>query len=269
MAVSEDFARTLTVTSRSGQRSPRAAELTSRHCIFSHPMLGDPVFTKWFPLGRSMDLVEATPTVTAEAVLTQLCRFLEPEPLTVSEVSFRNLDSLFGSIDSFTNVPTRFLCLPTHSAWTAIYYNSFLCDGYDSLCHCLSHFHDLRTIHWESADETAIAQPGTILIHRQPCDGEPVRERTVSCTQQDRHWTFYESGPPLKEEDIMLYSQRIKSRRFNEEVSLALLAHMGAHPREESFYDFSQPVHCIERTDFSDSIVVEDFAYIQGRIKRA
>ena len=34
----------------------------------------------------------------------------------------------------FTNVSTCYLVLPTHSRWTVRWNNSFLCDGYDSLC---------------------------------------------------------------------------------------------------------------------------------------
>lgn len=231
-------------------------------------MKGDPVFQDWFPLGVSIDLVEGDVSEVANAVRAQVGRWTGRERLEQSESSHTDWNSLFGSVDVFTNVPTKFFCIATNSQWTALWTNSFLCDGYDSLCHNLTKNHGFRTIHWKASDEAGIFQPGCRFCHRVISSGGEIMERTVHCSQQDSRWEFHEIGPVLTEEDPSLYQARVKKLRFNEDASIELLGRLGAEPREEKFYDFSRPVRMIERIGFPDTVSCEDFAYIRMRVER-
>lgn len=232
-------------------------------------MIGDCVFRDWFPLGVSIDLVEGDLPVVADAVRTQVRRWTGREPLVESEHPFSGWRSLFGSVESFTNVPTKFYCIPTNSRWTALWTNCFLCSGYDSLCLCLTKNHGLRSIHWKASDESGIFQPGSNFCHRMIDSESEVAERTVHCSRQDSKWVFHEIGKPLPEEDLTLYKERIKKKRFNEPILLELLARLGAEPRNERFYDFTRPARIIERTGFPDTIRREDFDYIRKRVERS
>jgi hypothetical protein len=231
-------------------------------------MRDDRVFQDWFPLGVAIDLVEGDVREVADAVKTQVGRWTGREGLEELESKHTDWNSLFGSIDVFTNVPTKFFCIPTNSQWTALWTNCFLCDGYDSLCLCLTKNHGLRTIHWKASDEPGIFQPGTNFCHRAISSVGELEERIVHCSQQDTRWEFHENGPALPEEDLSLYNARDKRRRFNEEISIELLGRLGAEPREQRFYDFSRPVRIIERIGFPDTVSREDFAYIRARVDR-
>ena len=204
----------------------------------------------------------------ADAVRYQVKRWTGREQLEESERRLSDWNSLFGSVDSFTNVPTKFFCIPTKGKWTALWTNCFLCDGYDSLCLCLTRNHGLRTIHWKASDEPGISQPGSNFCHRIiGSDGE-LAERTVHCSQQDSKWEFHQMGTPLPEEDLTLYEERRKKRRFNEEIAIQLLGRLGVKPREERFYDFARPIRIIERIGFPDTVFCEDFDYIRARVDR-
>jgi hypothetical protein len=73
---------------------------------------------RYWPLPRSLDLVCASFDVVSDAVLTEVSRFAGKEALTSGHISFASLGHLFGSVSLFTNVPTVFFVLPTHSDWT-------------------------------------------------------------------------------------------------------------------------------------------------------
>ena len=229
-------------------------------------MRGDRIFHDWFPLGVAIDLVEGDVSDVAEAVRTQIGRWTGRERLEESESSLTDWNSLFSSVDVFTNVPTKFFCIPTNSQWTVLWTNCFLCDGYDSLCLCLTKNHGLRTIHWKASDEPGVFQPGSNFCHRAISAGGNLEERTVHCSQQDSRWVFHEIGAALPEEDLSLYQARARRNRFNEEVSIELLGRLGAKPREQQFYDFSRPIRIVERIGFPDTVSREDFAYIQTRV---
>jgi hypothetical protein len=51
---------------------------------------------------------------------------------------------------------------------------------------------------------------------------------------------FCQTGDPLPEEDVASYAARPKSERLDERKMLALLRALGAHPREQSFYEFGR-----------------------------
>lgn len=85
---------------------------------------------RWWPLTQSLDLVEATLAITAEAVRTEVTRFLEGETLAVRWAEFPAVDAALGAAPGFANVPTFYLVLPSRSRWTVLWNNCFLADGY-------------------------------------------------------------------------------------------------------------------------------------------
>lgn len=148
----------------------------------------------------------------------------------------------------FANVPTWFVALPTRSRWVVLWNNSFLCDGYDSLCWCLTRNHGLTTVHWSAHDTTTTFQPGAAFHHRRR-DGEALVERSVSCSATDGRWAFAERGEPLPEEDLSGYGARRKRDRLDERRVAALLARLGAEPWAEGFYEVAdRPCFVVRRT---------------------
>jgi hypothetical protein len=190
---------------------------------------------QWWPTTQALDLVEGPVEAVAAAVLAEVSRFVVGESLRSSWKSFANLDAAFGTATEFTNVPTFYLVLPTRTQWTVLWNNSFLCDGYDSLCHCITKNHRLTTLHWSAHDEWTTFQSGASFTHRH-ANGSAVVERSVYVAQTDRHWDFFQSGPPLPEEEVQLYTARRKRDRLNEEHLSHLLARLGASPWSEEFY---------------------------------
>ena len=233
-----------------------------------HRMISDPKFQEWHPLGTSIDLVKGEVIDVAEAVRAEMSRFVKPDVVSLHYHTFEGLSDLFGSVDEFTNVPTRIFCIGTTDSWTALWNNSFLCDGYDSLCHCLTLNHGLETIHWSAADEGGIFQPGTSFSFRTRNPEGRIDLRAIYAIQEDSRWEFHQSGSPLPQEDTHSYISRRKKDRFNESVSLGLLDRLGAQPRSEAFYDFSQPVIEVLRETFPATVSRKDLAYIRARAVR-
>jgi len=229
-------------------------------------VIGTNVFHEWFPLGVSIDLVEGDVSIVTDAVRAQIKRFTGSEEIEEFECHPTDWNALYRSVNSFTNVPTKFFCIPTKSRWTALWTNCFLCDGYDSLCYCLTSQHGLRTIHWKASDTPSMFQPGSTFCHRMIGSDGTLLERTVHCSQQDSKWEFHEIGAPLPEEDLSLYKTKLKKDRFSERIAIELLERLGAEPRNELFYDFSRPVRLIERRGYPDTIACENFDYIRMRV---
>jgi hypothetical protein len=58
--------------------------------------------------------------------------------------------------------------------------NSFLCDGYDSLCWCLTSHHDLTTIHWAHAGTTVRQPLQTTFATKSVTSGKAQSEHITS-----------------------------------------------------------------------------------------
>jgi hypothetical protein len=203
---------------------------------------------RWWPTTQTLDLVEGTPDIVATAVHSEISRYVGTEIVTISQETFNSLDAAFGAAPDFSNVPTFFLVLPTRSKWTVLWNNSFLCDGYDSLCHNLTFNHGLTTLHWTAHDECTTMQPGTSFCHRH-ISGSRLIERAVQASKEDQRWHFSESGNPLAQEDTQLYQARRKRDRLNEEHMSQLLARLGAAPWHEQFYAMPGRCHVIQRAN--------------------
>jgi hypothetical protein len=113
----------------------------------------DAAVRRWWPSTQSLDLVEGPVQRVAEALRVEFLRFAGTERVAAGWHRFDSLDAAFRSASNFDNVVTFLLALPTRSKWTVLWNNSFLCDGYDSLCWCLTSHHDLTTIHWAAHDD--------------------------------------------------------------------------------------------------------------------
>lgn len=213
------------------------------------------IIQQWWPSTQSLDLVDGSIEKVAAAVHEEVSRFLKGETVTTSWQTFPNLNAAFGVASEFTNVSTIYLVLPAHSNWTVLWNNSFLCDGYDSLCWCLTRNHGLTTIHWSAHDEWTTFQSGAKFVHRRLVD-ETVVERSVTAAQEDKRWHFYAIGDPLPEEDLLSYTARRKRDRLNEESMTALLSRLGAYPWQEQFYAVSVASTFVLRRDaFSSRII--------------
>jgi hypothetical protein len=193
------------------------------------------VIQRWWPTTQSLDLVEGPADQVAAAVQSEVSRFTGREKLGASWQRFSDLDEAFAAAGDFANVPTVYLVLPSRSRWTVLWNNSFLCDGYDSLCWCLTNNHRFTTIHWSAHDEWTTFQSGSAFYHRR-WDGAKVVQRVVQTAQEDRRWTFYESGDALPEEDLEVYRDARKRDRLNERRMAELLERFGARPWQEDFY---------------------------------
>jgi hypothetical protein len=218
--------------------------------------ISDAVY-RWWPLPDSLDIVRAATEAVASAVLEEVTRFVHGERLSTAWVPFASLNDVFGSVAVFTNVPTVYFVLPTHSDWTVLWSNSFLCDGYDSLCWCLTNHHGLTTMHWRSLDEDAVFQAGSSFTYRRQ-SASGLRQRSVYCCKNDDRWEFRAVGEPLQEEDLAAYSGRRKRDRLNERGMVTLLGKLGARPWEDDFYRAGEAFR-IERVSYPDKISQKRF----------
>lgn len=224
---------------------------------------------QWWPLADSLDLVRARADVAAPAVLSELTRFVHGDRLATAWVPFTSLSELFGSVSTFTGVPTVFFVIPTASEWAVLWNNGYGCDGYDSLCYCLTTNHGLTTMHWQSSDGDAVFQAGSSFTFRAKSDCRLI-ERSVYCGKNDNRWDFHTAGEPLPEEDLVAYTLDRKRDRLNEQSMIALLARLGARPWEDDFYPAGKAFR-IERVSFPKTITqkrYQDFACKRLEIDR-
>jgi hypothetical protein len=223
--------------------------------VYDPSMIRSEIIQQWWPTTQSLDIVEGSVERVAAAMHEEVGRFLAGEAIITSWESFSNLDSAFCSASEFTNVPTVYLVLPTHSKWSVLWNNSFLCDGYDSLCYCLTKNHGLTTVHWSAHDKWTSFQSGAGFIHRRRVGTELV-ERSVKAAQEDNHWRFFATGQPLVEEDMESYKARRKRDRLNEEKISALLSRLGATPWLEQFYGLPATQAFVLRRENPPSTVI-------------
>jgi hypothetical protein len=185
----------------------------------------------------------------------EIGRILPREKVAQAWITYRDLDEAFGSASDFSNVPTHLLVLPTNSRWTVLWNNSFLCNGYDSLCFCLTKNHGLTTVHWSANDTPTCNQPGATFTHRRLVAGKIV-ERSVFAAQEDSAWRFGEFGPVLPEEDTSSYQRRRVRDRLSESRIAAFLGRLGAAPWSEEFYALPQhPCFALRRLSAPRRIV--------------
>lgn len=218
-------------------------------------MLRSEILDRWWPTTQSLDLVEGEIERVASAIHEEVQRFVGDERIETRWEEFADLDAAFGAAADFANVPTVYLVLPTDSNWTVLWNNSFLCNGYDSLCLGLTKKYGLTTVHWSAHDEWTSFQSGAAFCYRRRT-GASVIERGVQVAQEDRRWHFFESGDPLVEEDVEGYRVKRTRDRLNEARVAELLAALGARPWHEDYYALeSTPAFVLERSNAPATIL--------------
>jgi hypothetical protein len=96
-------------------------------------------------------------------------------------------------------------------------------------------------------------------------DGELI-ERRVQASRTDSRWDFFETGPPLPEEDLDGYRVRRTRDRLNERRVMELLGRLDARPWEEAWYAVPErPVYRLERPLPPSGIRRERDQVITGR----
>ena len=224
---------------------------------------------RWWPATQSLDLVDGPVELVAKAVEAEVLRFVNGEAVTTSWQPFPSLDAAFGMASEFANVPTFYLVLPTTSRWTVLWNNSFLCDGYDSLCWCLTTNHGFTTIHWSAHDDVTTFQPGASFTYRCSLPSGTT-ERSVYVGREDQRWLFHESGHPLPEEAVHEYKAKRVRDRLNERLVAEFLGRLGAYPWSEDFYaTASSPCFVIGRSAAPATIVRRKVSDVVRQRRRA
>jgi hypothetical protein len=206
----------------------------------------DTVMRDWWPSTQALDLVEAPVELTAEAVHNVYNEIAAPAKATITWLHQDSLHAALATVPDFDNCVTRALVLPTKTRWSVIWYNTFLCSGFDSLCKRLSGHYRLTTIHFMANDHATTFQAGALFHLRAPKGGKMV-ERVIQTAQTDRQWSFHSQGLPLAEEDLAGYAAKRTRDRFNENRALDLLAALGAKPWDSASYAFPGKVAMIAR----------------------
>jgi hypothetical protein len=230
---------------------------------------------RWWPSTQSLDLVDGPVENVAIALAELVQRFVrtsrdhdadfdgvspsapalsaEGSPVTEWR-TFTGFEAALESLSEFASFPTTFLAFPTRSNWTVLWNNSSHCNGYDSLCHCLTEAYGMRTISWSANDAVTTSQPGAQFCCRQRRDGNVVL-RSVNAHFEGPRWRFYETGATLPEEDVAGYSARKIRDRLNEGRVASLLARLGAEPWQEAFYALPEKrVFVVRRTLPKDAV---------------
>jgi hypothetical protein len=204
----------------------------------------DPVFRKWWPLPRSLDLVRAP--------VEEVGRFLEAEfertitksaPRRSEWLPVASIGSVFESVPELTNGVSTLFAIPAREGWTVLWNDSFLCDGYDSLCSNLTRRYSVETLHWSCSDTDKPFLAGTTFKWREANKGgEP--SRTLYCCSQGSRWNFQTTGEPMPGEPVAAYGSRKIRDRMNENLFMEFLRTLGAEPWRERFYDLpDKPVY--------------------------
>jgi len=182
---------------------------------------------RWWPLTQSFDLVECSCDDLSLAILREVDRYTHSEQGIICKTEkYHNINSVFASVTNLTNVPTMFYIIPTKSIWSVLWSNSYLCDGYDSLCSNLTERYGYATVHFSSHDDTTTFLPGSTMVYRRS-SADGVLERRVQASIDDNDkWYFSATGPQQDFELHENYAERKIKNRLKEEVMERTLRNM-------------------------------------------
>lgn len=214
---------------------------------------------KTFPFFLSLDLARGPISTVSKAVENELSRFND-NCIKVDQVRFSSVEDIINHPATYSSSPIYFYIIPTNTDWTILWNNSFHCNGHDSLCHCLTKNHKIETIHYLSSDIDAFYQAGSSWTHRLPNGAM----RNISCIKEDKKWIWYTSGEVQDYEEQHLYTERIKRKRFNNNILQNYLRSIGCNPNEQPF-DFSAQATFIQKTNVSPKISHHNYEYVLQR----
>jgi len=215
------------------------------------------------PLADSLDMVLGSCAEIAEAVCGEVRRFTKESDIKIDSFKFSSVFEVFESVQTFANVPLTHFVLPTGSPWTVLWFDSFLFDGYDSLCHNLTQRFGFETLHWRSSDKDSKFLRGSSFTHRKSIDGKVSKRSVYCCVEDSRRWYIETHGEPLEAEDLSVYTAKRISDRLNEQLMTDFLGRLGAFPLDSGFYAIPQnPVSIIRRSSYPETIITKNRAEI-------
>ena len=228
------------------------------------------IYKSLYPLTQSMDLVEGDAQAVSQAVLSEIKRYCPNENGIILKTTPPFSPGLFLSECGFlTNVPTVLWVIPAVKGWSIILTNTFICSGYDSLCHNLTRLYGWPTFHFQSSDSTTTMLPGTGFTYRF-LENEEMRKRYAQASVDDSdHWVFYENGPVQPFERVENYKERIKKKRLNEARMKEIFQRLGLDPWNDASYLVDQPCSLVRRTQFPDIVNSKDMTVFLARFQGA
>ncbi|TVP79167.1 MAG: hypothetical protein EA353_06815 [Puniceicoccaceae bacterium] len=133
---------------------------------------------------------------------------------------------------------TKYIFVPTHSRWTAVFDNTFR--GAD-IAGDVMHASNVLSC----GGVRVVADPGLGQCH-YACIFEtfgPLQPkqhlnylRTIALTHDGEHWSFDQSGAPYEFEDVVQYGRRMKRERFSFDLLDQYLQHFQIRAFDEGFY---------------------------------
>jgi hypothetical protein len=215
------------------------------------------------PLTDSLDLVRGSCVEIAKAVCSEVQRYTNENDIQIENAKFQSVFEVFESVQIFANVPLTYFVLPTNSPWTVLWFDSFLLNGYASLCNNLTERFGFETLHWRSSDKDSKFLRGSSFTHCKSIDGKVARRNVYCCVADSGRWHFETHGEPLEAEDLSAYSDKRKSDRLNEQSMAEFLGRLGAFPWDSDFYAIPQnPVSIIRRVSYPETIITKNRADI-------
>jgi hypothetical protein len=220
----------------------------------------------WYPLGCSLDLVEGEPKSVAQTILKEVSRFNHGEKYEINEFKINILDDVFKKETEFGVSPFNFYVIPTKTKWSILWNNDLRCEGYDSLCSCLTKFFGFTTISWYSNEPFDKEHPANLFTYRMKKQ-EALEERVIYTIFDGKEWTFFQQGKMLPFEDNSWFKCRKKKDRFNQEKLFFILNKLNAQPWDYNFYDYSKVVYIVYPVKKPNFKIV-DFDYVKKRVNR-
>ncbi|MCL2155659.1 MAG: hypothetical protein FWH53_08350 [Leptospirales bacterium] len=225
-------------------------------------IIKDMLYKELFPLTQSFGLVFGNVAEVANAVYNEIKRYTKNENgIELKHTILKNVDEVICN-NKFTSVPTKVIVFPTITKWTIIWNNSFLCNGWDSLCYNLSNLYKFETFHFCSHDTITTMLPGSYFYYRY-FENDILQERYVwACKNDNNKWEFIEKGDECYFETVENYKERIIKNRLNEEKMKELFNKMGINPWDDAVYKINEMYYTISRTKYPETIKEKDITEI-------
>ncbi|MCL2147741.1 MAG: hypothetical protein FWH47_00135 [Methanomassiliicoccaceae archaeon] len=211
-----------------------------------------------FPLTQSFGLVLGDATEVADAIFNEMRKYTKDENgIELDRPILGNFDDAIYN-NKFTVPITRVIAFPTRTEWTIIWNNSFLCDGWDSLCYNLTRSCNYDTFHFCSHDAITTMLPGSYFYYRW-VENEVLKERYAwACKNDSGRWEFIEKGETRYFETVEDYEDRMIKNRLNEDKMEKIFDKMGINPWERTSYRYNEPYFQITRTKYPETTKEKD-----------